>query len=1102
MDPVDVRDRLVDVLREDLIGPTEPEEALQESPSRWYLTGFLVPFEGGEAARSDPEADDELEAPGDSGDEEDATQPEEVSKRKVLLPASIGISVLLPPGTRTIDVTAHWGDYVRDDTPAGEEPKRDRPWRRKPRTAIRTVTIEPNEREPTIIALEERKGLELQVLSRTVGDGGGTATSVFLVNRRLPVIPRDSSTAFQVRLSMSCDPGFVGRPNLRGRDDGHSAPADFDEQMADLQYRDAFEYAVGHGVATEAKLDGDGACRHVETVWIPSAEVEKVVPAAAGVAEMGMGALAEAPDLPAALLPLADAYRRWIEDQAKTPLAEEAHRSVLAELMGNARYVQGRIREGIEALADPDAALAFRIANRAMARVARVSRPNDAPAWYPFQLAFVLMNVPGIVNPEHASRRDVDLLFFPTGGGKTEAYLGLAAFTLVYRRLRHRDIRGAGVSVLMRYTLRLLTLDQLRRAAALVCALELERDGEPRLGTWPFEIGLWVGRAATPNRMGKKGDNDPHSAREKTLAYRNRSKGNPVPIPLEKCPWCGEPFKAKSFRLTPNDEAPTQLEVLCVNPRCVWSGDRPLPIVAVDVPLYRRLPCFVLATVDKFAQLPWVGETGALFGRVARHDAAGFYGPCDDPRIGAPIPGGRLPPPDLIIQDELHLIAGPLGTLVGLYETAIDTLATDVTGARPKVVASTATARRASQQIRALFARPETVVFPPPGPNRRDSFFARTVPVPPSREQRTAPGFANARRYVGIAAPGRSLKKTMLRTYLSLLSAAQRLYEQQGGHEVKDNPAAPYMTLVGYFNSLRELGGSRRIVEDEVTTRLYAYDRRRPAVFAKRSLGEVVELTSREPTFRVAESQERLRALPREKEKRPVDVVLATNMISVGLDIPRLGLMAVLGQPKTTAEYIQATSRVGRVAQLPGLVVTLFNVHRPRDRSHYERFQAYHESFYRAVEAVSVTPFSPRAIDRAAPAVTVTLARLSEAGLTPIKGAAKINEARPVVERVKDAFQARAKGALGDEAPSLPVDVGKRVGDLFDSWQRVAERHRKSHSVLGYTSAEKGQQALLYDPLEAPPEDKDAAKFKAQRSLRDVEPSVNLFVRIPETEGE
>ena len=337
-----------------------------------------------------------------------------------------------------------------------------------------------------------------------------------------------------------------------------------------------------------------------------------------------------------------------------------------------------------------------------------------------------------MIEPGSADRETVDLLFFPTGGGKTEAYLGLAAFTLVLRRLRHPGLGSSGVSVLMRYTLRLLTLDQLSRAATLICALELMRqDDTEKLGPWPFEIGLWVGQAATPNRIGRKGDNDRASARARTIAFQNDDK-KPSPIPLESCPWCDTKFSRNSFVLVaggrPNSDHPADLRVHCANRRCDFSGaaGRPLPLIGVDEPLYRRLPCFLIATVDKFASLPFVGETGALLGKADRHDNEGFYGACD-PGRGRPLPAPLLPP-DLVIQDELHLISGPLGTMVGLYESAIDALCArgDV---RPKVIASTATVRRAERQIHALFARPEVEVFPPPGPDLRDSFFAQTVPA-------------------------------------------------------------------------------------------------------------------------------------------------------------------------------------------------------------------------------------------------------------------------------------------------------------------------------------------------------------------------------------
>jgi len=900
---------------------------------------------------------------------------------------------------------------------------------------------------------------------------------------------------------------FVPRPDLHGRDSD-----DWDEKVADLQYRAAVEFSVGHNISALAEKDRAGRCREVRTAWMPTADVEKVVPRKLPSVELGMEALADAPDAEAVrarIGPMLTEYGRWIRTQGRRLPAGVQRKEVAQELLANAERAAGRIQAGLDALDDPLVFEAFRIANKAIARAIRQRvchdrddlTPDeiDPPAWRPFQLAFLLMNIAGTAHGEHPDRRVVDLLFFPTGGGKTEAYLGLAAFAIVLRRLRDPSIQSSGLSVLMRYTLRLLTLDQLGRAATLICALELMRqDDVEKLGEWPFEIGLWVGQTATPNRMGRKGDKDRYSARARTISYQNDSGRKPSPIPLENCPWCGWKFTKDSFKLLPDSDRPGDLRVVCISRKCAFHARRQkrgIPVLAVDDPIYRRLPAFLIATVDKFANLPWVGESAGLFGRVQRYDKDGFYGP-SKPGRGRPL-SGPLPPPDLVIQDELHLISGPLGTMVGLYETAIDALCAQSPsgeGVRPKIVASTATVRRAERQIRGLFCRSAVEIFPPPGPDRRDSFFALTV----SPEQK------NPRTYVGVAAQGRNFKVVLLRTYLALLAGAQKAWRDNGGPKNAKNPADPYMTLLGYFNALRELGGSRRIVEDEVTTRLVDYGFRRRRVgekvglFADRPrLTEPRELTSRVSTNEVADTKRRLALNYAEKEH--VDVALATNMISVGLDITRLGLMVVLGQPKTAAEYIQATSRVGRDDERPGLVVTLLNTYRPRDRSHYERFAAWHESFYRAVEATSVTPFSPRAIDRGVAGVTVALARLGHEGMTPPRGALAINQHRTELDFVAEIVSQRAQNhdtqLPREEAEALRSKVKARVLGLLDAWANIATQK----GDLQYQREMGVAPPLLFDPLDPQLERQtlEARQFKAGRSLRDVEPTVNLWLRNP-----
>lgn len=621
-------------------------------------------------------------------------------------------------------------------------------WKRSERNAVLRIPLPAQQAGPVSTPVPEMNGLEIVTSVRRVRSleelpglpAGTRAVAIFLVNRRTPEEEpalKDRRFVFQATLVVQCSASFVPRPNPRGRQDGD----DPDERIADLQYRDVMEFAVGHGTSTRCAIV-EGACRSVQTTWLPTSEVERVEPASMDDVDLGMEALAgleTGSQVRESVGRIVGRYRSWIAGQRKTAPQGGAQGEVAQELLHRATLAAGRIEAGLALLDAPVVLDAFRLTNRVMAMAARQRRAQErgvapegveAPTWRPFQLAFILMNLRAFTDPTNPDRELVDLLFFPTGGGKTEAYLGLAAFAIFLRRMRDPGVTSAGVTVLMRYTLRLLTLDQLGRAATLICAMEIVRKEMPaRLGSWPFEVGLWVGKAATPNRMGKRGETDRATARAKTIAYKNNSR-KAAPLPVETCPWCGTKFKPTSFNLVPNADEPLELKVSCANPTCVFRGNNALPIVGVDEPLYRRLPCFIIATVDKFANLPWVGASGGLLGGADRHDAAGFYGPW------APDVGDRLAqplaPPDLIIQDELHLISGPLGTMAGLYETAIDALCErqlDGRRVRPKVVASTATVRRASDQTCALFARSGVEVFPPPGPDRLDSFFAITRPV-------------------------------------------------------------------------------------------------------------------------------------------------------------------------------------------------------------------------------------------------------------------------------------------------------------------------------------------------------------------------------------
>jgi len=1154
--PMTVRASIVEKFRRDLVGPDAQDadlarERLNENPSRWYLTGFLAPVEdpltqdGEQGADDDPSAQEELEidvgesdADGAGGASGDSDPPEAPNAKRRFLPSSIGLTVLLPQHVTQIEALVSWGDYctepplpesvlLADDDFAASDPKAPkRPkvdWVRVPRQQVERIPV-PDGRGQRVVVREsaaaQRKGggLVLEAHARLFtfetpqGREQVRALTVFLVNRRLAVHRRyaDVSFVFQAKLELFSNEGFCPRRDLSGFN-----ADDPDMRVADLHYLDVCEYGVGRNVAAAWNPDEEKA-RRVTRVWtdpLPQAEVERVAPnedaALKSQVAFEMPRLAEAAagdgaDLIKALSALPRLYAEWIDaqDQKLTDLASR-RRETAEQLIAEMKTARNRIVEGIELVSrDQFARSAFRFMNLAVSAAARRRDASQLnPTWRPFQLAFILVNLAGLSDRTHKDREIADLLFFPTGGGKTEAYLGLAAFVIAHRRLKAPGVLGAGVAVIMRYTLRLLTLDQLSRAAGVVCALELMRTdavnvdekGRRLLGDWPIEIGLWVGSDASPNRLGGRGDADQTTAVGRVRRYKS-GQDKRAPAPLKACPWCGTAFTAQSFACVPNDNTPNNMVIRCANTGCDFTRDRPLPILTVDDSIYQRLPAFLIATVDKFASLPWEGRAGAFFGQVDRfQEGVGFYGAAE-PRHGRKLDNGwMLDPPDLIIQDELHLISGPLGTVAGLYEAAIDQLASRSVGGnrvRPKIVASTATVRRASQQIAALFDRHRTSIFPPSGIARTDSFFARTV----------ASSQDPARLYLGIAAQGKGPKLVFLRALTTLLTAAQAEYDASAPVAGTSNPADPYMTALCYFNALRELGGARRIVEDEVhaNTARYGTDRRRvdppDAPFADRMIREPLEITSRVSTDDVAFAKQRLDTVfgP---NGQPVDVALATNMISVGLDIMRLGLMVVQSQPKTAAEYIQATSRIGRDHRRPGLVVVILNMHKPRDRAHFEQFSHFHRSFYRAVEATSVTPWASRALDRALAAIVVAAARHINPGLTQDISVKELMN--------QPATRAVVRDAIVDRAPQEAIPGGKAalatlIDGLFDAWVATADEQTKGGNTFAY-SRNASPHRLLHMPLAPEIENLSAAhqRFVAGRSMRDVESNVTINPRDP-----
>jgi hypothetical protein len=1142
MTPTEVREQLQVLVVAELLGPAGGEhEQLQERPQDRYLVGMLAPRNqrrGGDAGEVPEDPSGLSVAHGDEDDGEGETD-QGVNVQASLMPSAIGCTFTVAPDAGPLVVTVRYGQYVREHAAVVENaPDTGKlVWQRIPRLHREVL---PTLAEGAIgpIPLVPPGAVEPAAHLQGVVRRGpsGIFVSLFLVNVQSEP-PKNVATAwlFQPRLEVCARDGgspFVAR-SLETR---HDEPPE--ERELAMRYRHRPGFAIGHGVAVHVIPDRHDPLRAVaiETRVVPVHEVRATEAADATTVEglgdltLDMQVLGEAKDhqLEAMLMPLVVAYRRWIDrEQARLDaradgldrFGPEGQRTLEA-----CREACARIHGGIRLLTtDPDAASAFRFANLAMARQrvqalwgeARRTDPGaesasfDVPSnrsWRLFQLAFVLLNLESLTRLDHPDRSEgadavADLLWFPTGGGKTEAYLGLTAYTLAIRRLQG-EVAGhaghGGVAVLMRYTLRLLTIQQFQRATALICACEMLRQtwlpDEPRWGTEPFRIGLWVGRKTTPNRTDQAVE-----ALERARGT-NGSTGPSSPLQLSHCPWCGspiEPGRDVHARAHKTDAIRTYTNCGDRDGLCPFSmtrsPDEGLPVVVVDEEIYRLLPALVIATVDKFAQMPWNGAIQTLFGRVSgrctRHgyQSPGLHETCTSHPASRGEKAVRVEPvlpfrpPDLIIQDELHLISGPLGSLTGLYETAVDALCTWTVGGRrvrPRVIASTATVRQASEQIRALFLR-TVKVFPPQGLDVGDSFFAVEV------DTTQRPG----RRYLGICAPGRRLKHALIRVYLAHLAAATAMWDRVG------SLADPYMTLVGYFGSLRELAGTIRLLEDDISTRIRRMDARG---LGKRPWIRFAELTSRIQAGDIKKLLARL-GRPFEPERYvksegsksqgdvALDALLATNMISVGVDVPRLGLMVVTGQPKNTSEYIQATSRVGR--QSPGLVCTVYNWSRPRDLSHYEDFEHYHETFYRHVEALSVTPFAPRALDRGLAALLVSLVRLTGTELSGNDGAGKLPDPSSEIDAAIEAIAMRAGEVEGRTA--VRDEVKEKLKALADRWK--ATRRLAGGVPLGYErsvrAGEVGMLGLLHRA-----EDGSRAEFTCPGSLRDVETAVPLLL--------
>jgi hypothetical protein len=1056
MDYAAERNRLITWLRKQLIGPARSGELQGISPLRRYPVGVLYPIvETGEgldpASAEDDISEDDYATALEADSDETASG---IVRRRYIPPSSVGFSFYVEDVDWSIQVIFSAAIYSEKREDDGKFTGN---YNRKCLGGEEGAIIIKSPGRHFVLSSQDqgeavnRAGLDVQ--ARRYGDG--TIITVSLFNNQ--VMPRDigprewpveqlKRALFEVELSCFIEAGEVGRyPRVE------FALLDDEEQELELQYKSRKIYAIGHGCAVDWRVDEHGV-REIHSDFMPATEVPQVTADVAdGDEVLNLLYLAategNCENVCASLRRFASEYGNWIKDRV-----EELNGLEVDELKAGERIVDRmnsalkRMESGI-ALLEQDAKVqrAFSLANQAMldqmqktARNKEQSHDASQFNWRPFQLSFLLTTLKSAIDQDDDFRDTVDLIWFPTGGGKTEAYLGLIAFVMLWRRLKFPQ-SGGGTTSFMRYTLRLLTTQQYLRASRMICALELIRlksNGE--LGNDPFSIGLWVGAASSPNTFDK--------AKEMVQSAANGSQKAVSSLVIDRCPWCEHCFRAPDNY----EVGSTRFHFVCTNNGCEFGGKEKgiLPCNVVDEALYKSPPTLLIATIDKFARLAWDERAGCFFG----------------------VGGDR--PPELVVQDELHLVAGALGSVGGIYEAGLETVLVQ-RGIHPKFVASTATIRMAENQVRRLYGK-DVSVFPPQGIDCDDSFFAKTVPT----------SVRSGRLYVGYFAPMLSRDKNLAPLAAALLAAPEVLFSEESGERKAFLEA--WWSQVIYHGSLKGVGNSHNAFNIGVRE---WYERLRqealqdakengsPAPVQSRIQPNIAQLTS------VASAEENARTFARLEQSRTsaecIDVVLATNMVSVGLDVGRLALMVINGQPLTTAEYIQASSRVGR-SVVPGIVFANYYRDQARSLSHYENFRPYHESFYRFVEPTSITPFTHQARLRALHAGLVIAVRHVVQSLKANDAAGKFDPDDTVVAQVIEAYTRRCIQA----DPERKLEIRAHIETLVNEWTSHArgcaeQRRQLSYQALG---DDRSTERLLYNY-----DDRIRGVWATLQSMRNVE---------------
>ncbi|MGN0575145.1 MAG: helicase-related protein [Ruminococcus sp.] len=976
-------------LRTDFIGPVEDREVLEmEEPLSRYSLGILW----AQPKNKDSETVDidcSMEEMFDD-ESEDSEEPKNVS---VFKPSTIGVSFAAFPND-SLNITFNYAVYHHSEKMITENEKEIRRhyYTREART-FQTMVVIPDKVCHLVISDKENSDIVAYLHVRKINDDGSELVTVSVLNKKKAgneFLESNEGALFQCKLSIKSDNGFmpVYRRNI------HKS---FEEEKNDMLYDSVNNYSYGHGCSS-VHVENHGIVAEVKSEFVPQYRMLQMMPRLFDNSEylyMNYWSKADRSVACYQLDSFIMQYQEWYTVLKKNTELIAKYPDTASDSFKKIERCISRLRSGVEVLRKNDIAWkSFVYMNEAMLlqRVKTKHCSPDIVSWYPFQMAYILQIIPDIVDNDSEFHKDVDLLWFPTGGGKTEAYLGLSAFSIFFRRLSKDNNNINGVTIIMRYTLRLLTLQQFERATALVCACEHMRKKYSIPGD-EISIGLWIGSGMTPNHIDDASETLKKIREDSTATIYEAN-----PMQITKCPWCGAEIGVGGYEIVGG-----AMNISCCNnPDCEFHSH--LPIYVVDDDIYRVAPTFVLSTVDKFARITWEEQAGNLLG------------------------ANGCQPPELIIQDELHLISGPLGSITGIYEIAIENICKHY-GKVPKIIASTATVKNADNQIKILYNR-KMIQFPPNGLSHTDSFFA----IEADESKRPA------RTYIGLCSIGSGTSEMLIKIF-ALLTFMKHLYRLQGKPtDVIDQ----FYTSVGYFNTLKELGSNSIIISDRITAEIkylatYKFQKEAEKVNLKidgnnadiPSYFKSDELTSRNSAKEIKLVLERL--ANKYTSEDCFDYIMASNMLSVGIDIDRLGVMCVYGQPKSNSEYIQATSRVGRTN--PGLVISIYNSMRSRDKSYYEQFCYYHSTFYKYVEATSVTSYSPRAIEKALHCAMMAIIRHTISKYNPNANACKFLRNDRDVELVKQSMLKR----VNDIEPRITEYAEKWLNYYLDCWQELAD---------------------------------------------------------------